>query len=82
MKANEKKQRYREKLETSAHDDRKTWMYAFILLLAFALTILVGRVVGSPFLAFDFEICLIYLPTIIAGLIVLGIYLPRESRTF
>jgi len=36
-----------------------------------ALLILVSRLLGMPFLAFDFEVTVVYLPTVLVGLIAL-----------
>jgi len=59
------------RLDTSATapDDKKTWLYAFIILLIVSLATLGIRFLLGPFLATDFEIVVIYLPTILAGLV-------------
>jgi len=45
-------------------------MYAFLILVLVSLWVSTTRVLNVPFLALDFEIAVIYLPTILAGIIV------------
>jgi hypothetical protein len=68
------------RLDTSATatDDKNTWLYAFTILLIVSLAILGIRFLLGPFLATDFEIVVIYLPTILAGLITF--YLRVKTR--
>jgi TRAP-type C4-dicarboxylate transport system permease small subunit len=54
-------------------EERKPWVYAFIILLFVSLWMLTLRLMNNPFLALDFEVSLVYLPTILAGIIVLQI---------
>jgi len=54
-------------------EERKPWVYAFVILLLVSLWMLTLRLMNTPFLALDFEVSLVYLPTILAGIIVLQI---------
>ncbi|MGA2627769.1 MAG: hypothetical protein ABSF63_12040 [Candidatus Bathyarchaeia archaeon] len=53
----------------SQAEDKKTWSYAFIILLLVSIWMLLMRLMNSPFLALDFEISLVYLPTVLSGII-------------
>ncbi len=64
----------------SASDERKTWTYAFVILLLVSSWILVMRLSNNPFLAQDFEITVVYLPTVLAGIIVLSL-LVKSGRS-
>jgi TRAP-type C4-dicarboxylate transport system permease small subunit len=46
-------------------------MYAFAILLLVSAWLLALHVLNSPFLALDFEITVVYMPTAIAGIIML-----------
>ena len=50
-------------------DERRPWTYAFLILLLVSLWMLTMRLMNTPFLALDFEISLVYLPTALAGII-------------
>jgi hypothetical protein len=50
-------------------DDKRTWLYAFAIMLIVSIATLGTRFLLGPFLATDFEIVVIYLPTVLAGLI-------------
>jgi len=50
-------------------EEKKTWAYAFIILAAVSAWILGTRLTGGAFLAFEFELLLVYLPTVLAGII-------------
>ena len=63
---------------TSLADDRITWTYSCVVLVTVAFFILVSRLLGEPFLAFDFELTVVYLPTVVACLIAL--YLNLELK--
>ncbi len=66
---------------TSLTDDRRTWAYSCLVMVIVALLILVSRMLGEPFLAFDFEVTVVYLPTVLVALIAL--YLNLElNRTW
>jgi protein-S-isoprenylcysteine O-methyltransferase Ste14 len=60
-------------------NERKTWIYAFAILLLVTLWILSTRLSNSPFLALDFEIIVVYLPTTLAGIIALYVAI-RSKR--
>lgn len=50
-------------------EERKPWVYAFLILLLASLCMLTMRLMNTPILALDFEVALVYLPTALAGLI-------------
>jgi len=54
---------------TTQAEDKKTWLYAFIILLLVSLWMLTMRLMNISFLALDFEAALVYLPTILAGIV-------------
>jgi hypothetical protein len=54
--------------ETAA-DERKSWVYAFLILLVASAIMLALRVAGRPFLVPEFEIAMIYFPTVLSGII-------------
>jgi TRAP-type C4-dicarboxylate transport system permease small subunit len=60
-------------------DERKLWLFAFLVLLLVSLWMLTMRLLNSAFLALDFEASLIYLPTILAGLIALYLSLKTKA---
>lgn len=49
--------------------EEKGWRLAFLVLVLISLVTALLRVSGVPFLILEFELSLIYLPTILAGLI-------------
>ena len=57
----------------SESEERRPWIYAFLILLLVSLWMVTVRLMNTPFLALDFEVALIYIPTIIAGIIVLRV---------
>jgi TRAP-type C4-dicarboxylate transport system permease small subunit len=50
-------------------EERKPWLYAFAILLLVSAWMLTMRLMSNPFLALDFEVSLVYLPTALAGII-------------
>lgn len=54
---------------TTVTDDNRTWLYAFAILLIVALVTLGTRFLLGPVLAPEFEVVVIYVPTILAGVI-------------
>jgi hypothetical protein len=50
-------------------EEHRPWIYAFIILLIVSVCMLALRLMNSPFLALDFEVTLVYLPTALAGII-------------
>ena len=62
----------------SESEERRPWIYAFLVLLLVSLWMLLMRLMHIPFLALDFEISLVYLPTILAGIIVLQVTRKRR----
>ena len=63
----------------SAIEARRPWIYAFLILLAASLWVLTMRLINTPFLALDFEVSLIYIPTILAGIIVFQMWRKRRE---
>lgn len=56
----------------------QTWVYALYLLLATLSVLAVLRLVGHAVFAFDFELMLVYLPTLITAAIVIRL---RKSKS-
>lgn len=59
-------------------DEKRLWLYAFVVLLVVSLWLLVMRILNSAFLALDFEVTLVYFPTVLAGAIAL--YLSVKAK--
>ncbi|MGA2971320.1 MAG: hypothetical protein ABSE39_01705 [Candidatus Bathyarchaeia archaeon] len=60
-------------------DERRLWLFAFLILLLVSLWILTMRLLNGAFLALDFEVTIVYLPTVLAGMIVLYLFLRTKS---
>jgi len=56
-------------------------MYAFVILLFVSLWTLTMRLMNSPFLTLDFEVSLVYLPTVLAGIIVFQVARNGKGRS-
>ena len=52
----------------SASDEKRTWVYAFLILLAISAAMLTMQLMGKEFLVLEFQIALIYFPTVLAGI--------------
>jgi hypothetical protein len=52
----------------STSDEKKAWTYAFLILLIISAAMLATRLMGREFLVLDFEVALIYFPTVLAGI--------------
>ena len=65
---------------TAEREERKPWLYAFIILGLVSAWMLTMRLLNMQFLTPEFEVSLIYLPTTLAGIIVA--YLTLKSRTY
>jgi len=52
--------------------EKKSWLYAFVILLLVSSWMLSMRILNIPFLMLDFEVVVIYVPTILAGIILLA----------
>ncbi len=61
-------------------DERKLWLYAFGILLLVSLWLLALRLFNSAFLALDFEVTLVYLPTVLAGIIALYLHRTKYNQ--
>jgi hypothetical protein len=55
----------------STSDEKNAWTYAFIILLVVSIAMLTLRLAGKAFLVVEFEIALVYFPTILSGIIAL-----------
>lgn len=64
--------------EPNPGDETRLWVFAFIILLAVSLWMLTMRLLNDAFLALDFEVTIVYLPTVLAGVITL--YLSTRTR--
>ena len=80
FKVNEKKLNYRMAELTTPGDEAKLWVSAFIILLLVSIWILVMRVMNAAFLALEFEIAIVYLPTFLAGMIAFYLSLKARNR--
>jgi TRAP-type C4-dicarboxylate transport system permease small subunit len=60
-------------------DERRLWVFAFLILLLVSIWMLAMRILNTAFLALDFEVSLIYLPTVLAGLIALYLSLRTKA---
>jgi len=50
-------------------DEKNSWIYAFAILLLVSVVMLALRLAGKQFLVVEFEIALVYFPTILSGII-------------
>lgn len=50
-------------------DEKNAWIYAFAILLLVSVAMLALRLAGKQFLVVEFEIALVYFPTILSGII-------------
>ncbi len=66
-------------ISATSTDERKTWFYAFAILVLVSIWMVGMRLSGNAFLAPDFEATVIYLPTVVAG-IVAGYIALRRPR--
>jgi hypothetical protein len=51
----------------------RSWLYAFLFMLALSVTVLVTRFFFGPVLNTAFEVCIFYIPTVILFVIVLRV---------
>lgn len=63
----------------SQSEERGPWIYAFVILLFVSVLVLTMRLMNTPFLALDFEVSLVYLPTVLAGIIVVQVGRKRRA---
>jgi hypothetical protein len=63
---------------TSETEDGRSWLYAFLILVLVSAWMLTMRLLKAQFLSSEFEISLVYVPTALAGIIV--IYQTRRPR--
>jgi len=62
-------------------EERKPWFYAFAILLLVSAWMLIMRLMHNPFLALDFEVSLVYLPTALAGIIAFHMTRKQQEQT-
>ncbi|HUK29167.1 MAG TPA: hypothetical protein VLV31_12150 [Candidatus Acidoferrales bacterium] len=55
---------------TAEIEERKPWVYAFVILLLVSVWMLTMRLLNQQFLSSEFEFPIIYLPTLLAGIVV------------
>ena len=53
----------------TATDEKNAWIYAFVILLIVSMAMLGLRLSGKQFLVPEFEITIIYFPTVLSGII-------------
>jgi hypothetical protein len=53
----------------TASDEKSSWIFAFGILLVVSVAMLALRFSGRQFLVLEFEIALIYFPTVLSGII-------------
>jgi hypothetical protein len=61
-------------------DEKRLWLFAFMILVLVSLWLLVLRLFNSAFLALDFEVTLVYFPTALAGVIALYLSLVKSPH--
>ena len=64
---------------TAEVEEKTPWVYAFVILLLVSAWMLTMRLLNMQFLSTEFEFPIIYLPTVLAGLVV--VYLTTKYRT-
>jgi hypothetical protein len=50
-------------------DEKNSWIYAFVILLLVSVVMLALRLAGREFLVVEFELALVYFPTVLSGII-------------
>ena len=60
-------------------EERGPWNYAFIILLLVSLWVLTMHLTNRQFLASELEVSVIYIPTALAGIIVLKLALKGHA---
>lgn len=76
-----KKRNYSLAASPNSENERRLWLFAFLILLVVSVSILTMRLLQSAFLAIDFEVMIVYLPTALAGIIALYFFIrPKSSR--
>ncbi len=62
------------------NEDRKAWLYATGIMLAISIVVLILRISSIIFFVLEFEVALVYIPTIV--LVVVSAYLAKASERF
>jgi hypothetical protein len=52
----------------TASDEKDAWIYDFVILLLISVAMLAIRLLGKQFLMLDFEIAIVYFPTVLSGI--------------
>jgi hypothetical protein len=60
-------------------EENKPWIYAFLILLLVSIYMFGLRIMNASFLQTDFEVSLVYLPTVLAGLIAFNTTRKRQK---
>lgn len=61
-------------------NESRLWVFAFTILLLVSTWILVMRLMNAAFLALEFEVAIVYLPTFLAGMIALYLSVKPRNR--
>lgn len=76
-----KKRSYDLATQPTSEDERKLWLFAFLILLAVSISVLTLRLLNNAFLQLAFEVMIVYLPTVLAGMIALYLIVkPKISQ--
>jgi TRAP-type C4-dicarboxylate transport system permease small subunit len=59
-------------------DERRLWVFAFLILMLVSFWMLTTRLLNSAFLSLEMEASLIYLPTALAGGIALYLTIKKK----
>ena len=58
----------------------RSWLYAFLFMLALSATVFVARFFLGPLLDTAFEVCVFYIPTVILFVIALHVRMKQSKR--
>ncbi len=62
------------------NEDRKAWLYATGIMLVVSIVVLMLRVSSIVLFMIEFEVALVYVPTIV--LVAVSVYLAKASERF
>ena len=60
--------------------ESRSWLYAFLFMLALSAMVFVARFFLGPLLSTAFEVCVFYIPTVILFVIVLRVRMKQSKR--
>lgn len=66
-------------MSVTEFDEGRTWISAFVILLLVSIWMLSMRIMNSAFLMLDFEVTIVYLPTVLAAVVVAYLSLRRSE---